>query len=263
MRMQTMTRPSVASEIRGEGGWLRLLLDEPPGNILTRRMIGDLRHALNGASARRGVRLISIEGQGPHFSYGASVEEHRPDQVGTMLPEFHQLLEDLLDVAAPTAAIVRGRCLGGGLELALACDVVCASDDALLGAPEVQLGVFAPAAAALLPVRIGASRAARALLSGEPRPARWWLDAGLVACTAPTDMLDARVSEWYEETLAGKSAAALAHAAAASREVLRRSALPALYALERRYLGPLMQTADAVEGCAAFLEKRPPRWRHR
>ena len=97
-----------------------------------------------------------------------------------MLPAFHRLIADLLDAPCPTAAIVRGRCLGGGFEVALACDLVFASHDAKLGVPEVSLGVFPPAAAALLPLRVGASRASRAVLTGEALPADWWEQAGLV-----------------------------------------------------------------------------------
>ena len=79
-----------------------------------------------------------------------------------------------------TAALVRGRCLGGGFEIALACDFIFAEESAVFGLPEIALGVFPPAASALLPPRVGTARATSAIISGKPRPAVEWQQAGLV-----------------------------------------------------------------------------------
>ncbi len=257
-----MTTAPLVQRHPGAPGWVRLVIDRPPANVLTMAVSDALREALSAAQADPTTRLVSIEGAGAHFSYGASVEEHLPGRVQDMLPGFHRLIADLLDFPCPTAAVVRGRCLGGGFELALACDVVFASHDARLGVPEITLGVFPPAAAALLPLRVGGARAARAVLTGEILPADWWEAAGLVSGVAsPTD-LDAYVHHWYETFVAPRSAAALRHAARACRAVLRNLALPALERLEHQYLSELMLTADAVEGCTAFLDKRTPEWRH-
>ena len=162
----------------------------------------------------------------------------------------------------PDRTIVRGRCLGGGFEVALACDLVFASHDAKLGVPEITLGVFPPAAAALLPLRVGASRASRAVLTGEIFAADWWEAAGLVSGVAsPTD-LDAFVHHWsrrsWRRDRRSRSGTPRSRRerSCASR-CSRRSGR-----LERRYLDELMLSADAAEGCAAFLEKRPPQWRH-
>jgi cyclohexa-1,5-dienecarbonyl-CoA hydratase len=92
------------------------------------------------------------------------VAEHAPAEIARVLPAMHELVHALLDAPAPTAAVVRGRCLGGGFELALACDFILAADDATFGLPEVALGVFAPAGSILLAERVGAARATRALL---------------------------------------------------------------------------------------------------
>src|SRR4029453_2941420 len=97
-----------------------------------------------------------------------------PDQIGAVLPAMNRLIEDLLDAPAVTAAVVRGRCLGGGFELALACDFIFAADDAMLGLPEIALGVFPPAGAALLPVKVGGAQALRAIITGESRSASEW-----------------------------------------------------------------------------------------
>ncbi|HEX6972989.1 MAG TPA: enoyl-CoA hydratase-related protein [Vicinamibacterales bacterium] len=257
-----MTMPPLVRSDRRADGWVRLIVEQPPGNILTIAMCEALRASLSAAHADPATRFITIEGAGVHFSYGASIEEHLPDKVGEMLPAFHRLIADLLDTPCPTAAIVRGRCLGGGLEAALACDLVFASHDAKLGVPEIALGVFPPAASVLLPLRIGASRASRVVLTGEILPADWWETAGLVAGTASAMDLEAYVHRWYVNYIASRSGTALRHAAVAARAMFRQPALASLAALERQYLDELMRTADAVEGCAAFLDKRPPQWRH-
>ena len=247
---------------RHEGQLVRLVIDRPKGNIITAEVIGAMRASLAELPAAGSVKLVTIEGAGDHFSFGASVEEHRPDVIGRMLPEFHALVRDLLAIPAPTAAVVRGKCLGGGFELALACDFLFASQDAMLGVPEIALGVFPPAAAALLPARIGAAQAAEAVLTGEAFSAARWSEIGLVTEVVPAAELDQAVERWFMARLAPRSAAALRHATLAVRGAVRAQAEPRLAELEALYLGSLMRTHDAVEGIAAFIEKRPPHWRN-
>jgi cyclohexa-1,5-dienecarbonyl-CoA hydratase len=172
----------------------------------------------------------------------------------------HRLIYDLLDSPAATAAVVRGRCLGGGFEIALACDFIFAADDAHFGLPEVTLGVFPPAGAALLPVRVGAARATSAIVTGGSVSAGEWHSAGLVEFVSASDSLAGDVDAWFERCLAPKSAAAIRYAAAAARATLLAQVRESLPQLEQLYLTGLMSTADAVEGVAAFMEKRPPRW---
>ncbi|MEX2662412.1 MAG: enoyl-CoA hydratase/isomerase family protein [Vicinamibacterales bacterium] len=245
-----------------EGAHLRLILDRPKGNIVTAGMIGELREALATVRAGTGLKLITLEAAGPHFSYGASVEEHVADRIAEVLPELNAAVLDLLRAPAPTLAVVRGRCLGGGFELVLACDMVFAADDALFGVPEIGLGVFPPAAAALLPLRVGTSRAARAVVGGEALPAHWWAAAGLVDRIVASSALDGEVDDWFATQLAPRSAAALAHAAEATRAGTIRVVPALLEDLERQYLDRLMRTHDASEGIAAFMERRAPHWRN-
>jgi cyclohexa-1,5-dienecarbonyl-CoA hydratase len=235
----------------------------PKGNIVTAEMIRALTQAIEGVAENPHLKLITIEGAGADFSFGASIPEHAPAEIGRVLPEAHALIYALLDVPAVTAALVRGRCLGGGFELALACDFIFAEASATCGLPEIALGVFPPTAAALLPARIGTARATRAILTGEPQPAAAWLTAGLVETVVPDGTLRAAVDRWFEAHLAGKSAAALRHATAAARWSLQRHVRAVLPELERLYLDDLMRTADAAEGIAAFLARRAPEWSDR
>jgi cyclohexa-1,5-dienecarbonyl-CoA hydratase len=252
----------VRSELRRAGGHLRIVIDEPKANIVSIAVMQAIRQALTDVRASPGIRLVTIEGAGDHFSYGASVEEHRPDRIRTALAELHGLIRDLLEVPAPTAALVRGRCLGGGFEVALACDLIFAGTTAMLGVPEVSLGVFPPAAAALLPLRTGATRAASAVLTGRTAPVDTWMAAGLIELTAPPQELEAAVDHWFDAHLAPRSAVALRCAALATRATMRRSLDAVLPELETLYLDTLMRSADAVEGIEAFLEKRPAVWSH-
>jgi cyclohexa-1,5-dienecarbonyl-CoA hydratase len=252
----------VDRRIDAAGAWLRLVLNDPPANVLTMRMVEELRGAVADAASMPALKLVTLEGAGEHFSYGASVPEHLPPTVHRMLPAFHGLIADLLTVPAATAAIVRGRCLGGGFELALACDFVIAAAGARLGLPEVALGVFPPAGSALLPARIGAARAARVVITGETLPVSWWTDAGLVTYSPAADAPIDDVRRWFDKHLAAKSSVAIRHAALASREALG-PALATLRALERQYLEGLLATHDGIEGCQAFVDRRPPAWADR
>ena len=111
-----------------------------------------------------GLRGVLLDAEGPHFSFGASVEEHLADRCAAMLASLHALVLAMLEFPAPILVAVRGQCLGGGLEVALAGSPIFAAPDAQLGQPEMKLGVFAPAASCLLPYRGSARAAAEDLL---------------------------------------------------------------------------------------------------
>jgi cyclohexa-1,5-dienecarbonyl-CoA hydratase len=238
-------------------------LFHPKGNIVTLDMIRALTQALDPLSNDQHLKLLTIEGAGADFSFGASIPEHAPDAIEAVLPEAHELIYALLDFPAVTAAVARGRCLGGGFEIALACDFIFAETSATFGLPEIALGVFPPTGAAILPWRVGGARASRAILTGAALPASAWSDAGLVEFVAADGTIDAAVDRWFADHLRARSAEALRHATAAARLGLRRHVRDVLPELERLYLSDLMRTADAVEGIAAFLEKRAPKWTDR
>ena len=238
-------------------------LFHPKGNIVTAEMIGALMQALDPLTHDPHLKLLTIEGAGTDFSFGASIPEHAPGEIGRVLPEAHALIYALLDFPAPTAAIVRGRCLGGGFEIALACDFIFAEQSSTFGLPEIALGVFPPTAAALLPTRIGVARATRAILTGAAHPAESMAASGLIGEICADGTIAGTVDRWFDEHLKPRSAAALRHATTAARFALVQHVRSVLPQLERLYLSDLMGTADAAEGIAAFLEKRPPRWTDR
>ena len=159
-------------------------LHHPKGNILTLEMIRGLRAALTSVSGNAHLKLITITGAGEDFSFGASIPEHAPGMIDQVLPEMHALIYELLDAPAPTAALVRGRCFGGGFELVLACDMIFADRGARFALPEIALGVFPPVASALLPYKAGSLPASYAILTGEETDAATWHSRGLVSMLA-------------------------------------------------------------------------------
>ncbi len=252
--------PPARLELDPGGRVARLVLASPPANVLDRAMVTALDEAATGLTKRGDLAAVVVIGEGPNFSFGASVEEHLPGEIEAALGRLHALLRRLLDLPAPTVAAVRGHCLGGGLELALACDLIVAEDSAWLGLPEIKLAVFPPAASALLPARIGAGPAAELILTGESWSAAEAARRGLVSRTVAAGELAERVDDWIARRLVPLSPAALAHATRAVRRASRRALDHDLPELERAYLSELMSEPDAVEGLQAFLAKRKPRW---
>lgn len=243
-----------------DGALLRLRLSKPKANLVDAAMIEALHEALTQYRRHVMLRGVILDAEGPHFSFGASVEEHLPARCAAMLTSLHALLLELLEFPVPVLVAVQGQCLGGGLELALACGRIFAAPGAQFGQPEIKLGVFAPAASALLPYRVNQPDAEDLLLTGRSVGAEEALVMGLAQSVAEDPA--AAALAWFEQHLLGKSAAALACATVAARGVMQHKVRERLAELERLYLDWLMRTHDANEGLAAFLEKRQPAWTH-
>lgn len=254
-------RGPVKAWLEGEGALLRLRLARPKANVIDSAMTEALAEALDRHLGHGAQRAVLLDGEGPNFSFGASVEEHLPAHCAAMLARFHALILKLLAAPLPVLVAVRGQCLGGGLELACAGTVIFAAADARLGQPEINLGVFAPAASCLLPLRIGQARAEELLLSGRSIGADEARAAGLVHEVAEDP--EAAALSYFERHLGAKSASSLGHALGAVRQGLIAQVRERLAAVEERYLAELMPSHDASEGLNAFLEKRPARWENR
>jgi len=244
-----------------DGALLRLRLNRPKANICDAAMIGALHAALDAHRAAPWLRGVLLDAEGPHFSFGASVEEHLAERCAAMLSALHALILALVEFPAPVLVAVRGQCLGGGLEIALAGGPIFAAPGAQFGQPEIRLGVFAPAASCLLSWRVSAVAAEDLLWSGRSIAAPQALAIGLVQTLA--DDPEAAALAYFDEHLAPRSAAALACAVTAARAPRVRELRQRLAEVERLYLDRLMKTRDANEGLAAFIERRTPHWEHR
>src|SRR5512146_2427934 len=255
-----MSKNLVGSELTNNGRVARITLAAPKSNILDRAMLISLVEAFNELNWDGNLKAIVLGSEGPHFSFGASIEEHLPEHIAATLTQLHELLRAVAMAPAPVIAAVRGQCLGGGFELALACDLIIAEESAQFGLPEIKLGVFPPAGAALLPVRIGASRAAELILTGHSWTASQAKAAGLVHRLLPAGELGSGLESWLAVDFLTRSAAGLCFAARAARRPLLHALEHDLPALEHLYLNELMRLPDAIEGLQAFIEKRQPKW---
>lgn len=244
-----------------DGGLLRLRLNRPKANIVDAGMIAALDAALAAAREEPGLRAVLLDAEGPHFSFGASVEEHLPEQCSAMLRGLHGLIARMVEFPLPLLVAVQGQCLGGGLEVAAAGQLLFVAPGAQLGQPEIKLAVFAPAASCLLPERIGQAQAEDLLYSGRSISGTEAGSIGLANQVAD-DPAQAAV-EYYTTHLSGLSASSLRFAVRAARGDVAKRVKAKLAAVEELYLNGLMATRDAVEGLRAFIEKRPANWENR
>ena len=236
----------------------RVSLNSPKGNVLDAEMTAELTELFLAASDEPRLKAILLTGEGPHFCFGASVEEHRPDQVAGMLAGFHALFYAISAAGVPVIASVRGCCLGGGLELAAFCHRIFAHPESSFGQPEIKLGVFAPVASVILADRVGRGAADDLLLTGRVTKAKEAFDMGLIDELA--DDPEAAAEEWVRQHFLPLSASSLRFATRAARHEFNRRFERDIEELEHAYLDRLMNTNDACEGIAAFLEKRKPNW---
>ncbi|MBE0614876.1 MAG: cyclohexa-1,5-dienecarbonyl-CoA hydratase [Burkholderiales bacterium] len=243
-----------------DGALLRLRLSRPKANIVDAAMIAALQAAFDAHRGKTGIVAALLDAEGPHFSFGASVEEHLAERCAGMLASLHALLLSMIEWPQPILVAVKGQCLGGGLELAMGGSQIFAASDAKLGQPEIQLGVFAPAASCLLPPRIGQAAAEDLLFSGRAVGADEALRLGLVTSVTPD--AEAAALAYFDQHLAGKSASSLACAVTAARGGYLLRVRRRIAEVEQLYLERLMRTRDANEGLAAFIAKRPPKWEH-
>jgi cyclohexa-1,5-dienecarbonyl-CoA hydratase len=248
---------------RSDGEITEIALGPPPANILSAAMMDEISAQLREDAGKSGKKLVIFTGQGKHFSFGASVEEHTADRVGDMLPRFHKMIGDVLNCDIPTLARVSGQCLGGAFELVLACDFIFAAAGAKLGVPEVQLGVLPPVACILVPLKCGSRLGLEMALTGERLTAEDLRGQGLVSRVVDGEKLDQAVSMFFEEEIHPKSASSLRMTKSAAAMIVRDQYKASIGRMESLYLKELMSTADASEGLKAFLEKRPPEWKNR
>jgi len=241
-------------------GIAKVVLDNPPINVLTRGVLAELRQTLRRLAGVRDLRVLVLSAKGKHFSAGADVAEHLPPVFRDLIPEFVETVLGLADFPLPVIAAVQGRCLGGGFELVTAADIILAAEGALFGQPEIKLAVFPPAACVLLPALCHRGVAAEMLYTGEPITAQQAQAEGLVRRVVPADQLEKSADD-LAQGIARHSGAALRFTKRCMRDawVVQRELL---FRASRLYVENLMGTEDAVAGLAGFLEKRQPAWRH-
>ena len=246
---------------RLDGGVALIRIHRPERrNALNQATLEELREAATAFDTDRSVGCIVLTGDERAFAAGADVTEMDGKSVGDMLSSYRfQQWEALRTLATPMVAAVCGYALGGGLELAMLCDMIVAGDNARLGQPEINLGIIPGAGGTQrLTRQLGKALAMEVVLAGRLLTAEEALAHGLVNRVTPVeDTLHAAVE------LARKVASRAPLAARVAKSAILRAQDTSLeqgLAFERHSFYLLFGTADQKEGVRAFLDKREPRW---
>lgn len=260
-------RPAAGSEDAGPplDGVALITLDRPRAlNALSFALLTDLGRIVEALDADPTVRAIVITGAGTRaFAAGADIgelAEQTPDSLAAS--EGFRGWDRVAASVTPTIAAVRGYALGGGCELAMACDMLIAGSDAVFGQPEIKIGVIPGAGGTQRLTRaIGEARAMELVLTGRQIRADEAARLGLVTKVVPAEETLAAALD-----LATEIAALPVGAVRAAKAAVRAAAelpLAGGIQLERTIFRERFGTPDQVEGMQAFLEKRPPRWEGR
>src|SRR3990172_2788902 len=242
-------------------GFASVSMNRPPLNVLHNPMMAEFNRLLETTLADKNLAALVLRATGKAFSAGVDVSDHTADKVGDMIRLFHGIFRKLAATDALTIAAVQGAALGGGCELACFCDIVLASDKAKFGQPEVQVGVFPPVAAVVLPLQVGIKKAVELTALGATIDAVEAHRIGLVNQVYPAAEFEASVDR-YLDGIRKLSRPVVRLAKRATTMLARTQILSHLQQTEALYLNELMKLSDAHEGISAFLEKRTPQWKH-
>jgi enoyl-CoA hydratase len=254
-----MSKGEIRYEVNGPIATITL---SRPGkrNSMTQKMFAELDVVVRQVRGDEGLRVLVIRGGEGTFCAGDDLKElvaMEPSGVRNFLAGIQGTFTQLESLDIPVIAAVEGFALGGGLELALSCDLILAAQDAQLGLPEVNLGVIPGLGGTIrLPRRTGLGRARELIYSGRVVGAQEARDIGLVDAVYPVDEFESKVLE-YADLLASKSPAALTLAKSTINRGMDASLETGL-ALEREAFAYCFSLPDAKEGISAFLEKRKP-----
>jgi enoyl-CoA hydratase len=221
-------------------------------NALSNGMVGELGDAFAAAS-RDGTRVVVIAGDARAFAAGADVDEFLSE--GPDLAAWDRLW----DCEVPTIAAVRGIAFGGGLELAMSCDLMVVAEDARLGQPEIKLGLIPGAGGTQRLTRaVGKTLASEMIFLGREIGGREALEHGLANRCVPSERVETTALDFAAAIAAGPPLALQA----AKRAIARAYEDPLRIALDRERTAffKLLRTSDGHEGARAFTERRPPRW---
>lgn len=257
-----MSEPLVNVEILGRVAVIRL--NRPQAlNALNSALMTELAAAIEAFEVDTGIGCVVITGSERAFAAGADIKEMaNKSYIDAFMGDFAATWERLAAARKPVIAAVAGFALGGGCELAMQCDVIIAADNAKFGQPEINLGIIPGIGGTQRLVRaVGKAKAMDLILTGRMMDAAEAERCGLVARVVPlAELMQEAVKT--AETIAAKSLPSVMMAKEAVNRAFEVSLAEGI-AFERRVFHSLFATEDQKEGMAAFVEKRPPRFKNR
>jgi len=243
-------------------GVARITLNRPKFNMMNIEMMNELNGLFEDLLTDDDLKCVTINAAGKHFCTGVEVADHKPDQVDDMIATFNRIFELSEQIEVPIIAVVQGFCLGGGMELAIACDVIVAGQGAQFGQPEIKVGFFPPYAAMRLPQLIGPAKAIEICTTGKFYSAEEARSLGMIAHVVEDEQL-AESAEKLVKEIQGNSPLIIRLNKRAVKQHLGLSFKPALAGVSDLFLNTMMKTEDTLEGIASYEEKRKPEWKNR
>ncbi len=243
-------------------GVARITLDRPKHNVLNIEMMREIISELEKLIADQELKCVAFFGEGRSWCAGVEVGDHKPDQVNDMISTFDRIFELINTLEVPTIAAVQGACLGGGMEVAIACDMIVAAKSAIFGQPEIKLGFFPPFAAMRLPELVGPAKAIEICTTGKRYTAEEARSLGFVSDCFDDESFKESVEKLIGEIQVNSPLIIRLN----KRAVKQHLGMPfskALLGVSDLFLNTLMKTEDTLEGIQSFEEKRKPQWKNK
>lgn len=261
---RTMAELEPVVRKNDEEGVEILTLKNPPVNALSTALLAGLSRHVEAISADPKVRAVILTGDGQYFSAGADLKEMATLDLATapeVVRKGHALFHRIASLRPPVIAAINGLALGGGLELALACDLRLAGESAKLGAPEVNYGLMpAYGGTQRLPRLIGVPKAKELIFTGAMISAVESLRIGLVNKTVPAGQ-ELRAARDLAHTIAQKAPRAVQAAKRAMSEGLQLPLAQGIEVETKLFEAEVLTSEDLAEGLVAFAERRPPKFK--
>jgi len=242
-------------------GVARITFDRPKHNVLNIEMMNELNAELESLIADNDLKCLVLLGQGPSWCAGVEVSDHKPELVNEMISTFNRIFELMDKLEVPIIAGVHGACLGGGMEVAIACDIIVASKKAVFGQPEIKLGFFPPYAAIRLPQLVGPAKAVEICTTGKRYSAKEAKKMGLIAYKADEDNFQETLDKLVAE-IQYNSPLIIRLNKRAVKQHLGMDFPKAIQGVSDLFLNVLMKSEDTLEGIKSFEEKRKPVWKN-
>ncbi|MGD2023940.1 MAG: enoyl-CoA hydratase/isomerase family protein [Desulfobacterales bacterium] len=249
-------------KVAKDEGVARITFDRPKHNVFDIELMNELIAELKVLVADNELKCLVLNGEGPSFCAGVEVSDHKPEMADKMIETFNQIFDLLDQLEVPTLASVHGFCLGGGMEAAIACDIVVAARSAQFGQPEIKLAFLPPYAAVRLPHLVGPAKAIEICTTGKRYSAEEAQKMGMIGHVVEDDQL-AEATDKLVKEIQYNSPLMIRLNKQAVKKHLGMELPRAIQGASDLFLKTLMKTEDVLEGIKSFEEKRKPVWRNK